>query len=184
MAYSDCDTNTSSIITVTVNKNPKAIISAGGPTEFCAGGSVSLTETPSVGCSYQWYKGASPIAGATTTTYVATTAGNYKCRVTKTATGCFKNSNGIVVTITCKESENENIAPTISIYPNPTSGHLNINTDIMITAIIIFNNSGAIVQQITNWQGESIDVSLLASGVYYLQLFSATTTMQKIFVKE
>ena len=184
MAYSDCDTNTSSIITVTVNKNPKAIISAGGPTEFCAGGSVSLTETPSVGCSYQWYKGASPIAGATTTTYVATTAGNYKCRVTKTATGCFKNSNGIVVTITCKESENENIAPTISIYPNPTSGHLNINTDIMITAIKIFNNSGAVVQQITNWQGESIDVSLLASGVYYLQLFSATTTMQKIFVKE
>ena len=67
---------------------------------------------------------------------------------------------------------------------DPTSGHLNINTDIMITAIKIFNNSGAVVQQITNWQGESIDVSLLASGVYYLQLFSATTTMQKIFVKE
>ena len=89
-----------------------------------------------------------------------------------------------MVTITCKESENENIAPTISIYPNPTSGHLNINTDIMITAIIIFNNSGAIVQQITNWQGESIDVSLLASGVYYLQLFSETKKKKKIFVKE
>ncbi|MBK7440823.1 MAG: hypothetical protein IPI65_04625 [Bacteroidetes bacterium] len=48
MAYSDCDTNTSSIITVTVNKNPKAIISAGGPTTFCPGGNVTLTETPSV----------------------------------------------------------------------------------------------------------------------------------------
>jgi hypothetical protein len=57
--------HTSSIITVTVNKNPKAIISAGGPTEFCAGGSVTLTETPSGGCTYQWYKGAAPIPGAT-----------------------------------------------------------------------------------------------------------------------
>jgi hypothetical protein len=94
-----------------------------------------------------------------------------------------KYSNGIVVTITCKEVRMSYLR-IISIYPNPTSGHLNINTDIMITAIKIFNNSGAVVQQITNWQGESIDVSQLASGVYYLQLFSATTTMQKIFVKE
>jgi hypothetical protein len=54
----------------------------------------------------------------------------------------------------------------------------------MVTSIKIFNNSGAVVQQITNWQGESIDVSQLASGIYYLQLFSETTTIQKIFVKE
>jgi hypothetical protein len=92
-------------IVVTVNKNPKAIISAGGPTEFCAGGSVTLTETPSGGCTYQWYKGAAPIPGATATTYVATTTGNYKCRVTKTATGCYKISNPIAVLVTCKEGE-------------------------------------------------------------------------------
>ena len=183
MAYTNCDTTISSGIVVTVNKNPKAIISAGGPTEFCAGGNVTLTETPSGGSTYQWYKGAAPIPGATATTYVATTTGNYKCRVTKTATGCYKISNPIAVLVTCKEGA-ELTSNNISIYPNPTSGHLNINTDIMITAIKIFNNSGAVVQQITNWQGESIDVSQLASGIYYLQLFSETTTIQKIFVKE
>lgn len=185
MAYSDCDTNTSSIITVTVNKNPKAIISAGGPTTFCAGGSVTLTETPSGGCSYQWYKGASPIAGATTTTYVATTAGNYKCRVTKTATGCFKNSNGIVVTITCKEGDLEALTPTISIYPNPTSDKLNIIAEnIDIDYLKIINSAGAIVQIINNWQNETIDVSHLPAGIYYLQLLSETETCQQIFVKQ
>lgn len=183
MAYNDCDTNASSIITVTVNKNPKAIISAGGPTEFCAGGNVTLSETPSGGCTYQWYKGAAPIPGATSTTYVASTTGNYKCRVTKTATGCYKISNPIAVLVTCKEGE-ELTSNNVSIYPNPTAGQLYINSEIIIATIKIYNNSGAVVQQINNWQGESIDVSQLPSGLYYLQLFGETTTVQKIFVKE
>ncbi|MFZ1592194.1 MAG: MopE-related protein, partial [Chitinophagales bacterium] len=80
---SDCGTAESTTIFVNVIKNPNASISAGGPTTFCAGGSVVLTEVAVAGCSYQWYKGASPIAGATSLTYTATTAGNYKCRVTK-----------------------------------------------------------------------------------------------------
>ncbi|MBK7443224.1 MAG: T9SS type A sorting domain-containing protein [Bacteroidetes bacterium] len=100
--------------------------------------------------------------------------------MTKTATGCYKISNPIAVLVTCKEGE-ELTSNNISIYPNPTSGHLNINTDIMITAIKIFNNSGAVVQQITNWQGESIDVSQLASGIYYLQQHPRATTIRKIW---
>ncbi|MBP8915223.1 MAG: FG-GAP repeat protein, partial [Chitinophagales bacterium] len=125
---SPCGTATSSTINVTVNKNPNASISAGGATTFCAGGSVTLTEVPVAGCSYQWYKGASSIAGATSTNYIATTAGNYKCRVTKTASGCFKNSNTIIVTVPCKEGEelikeeNNNF----TIFPNPNSGTFNL----------------------------------------------------------
>jgi hypothetical protein len=114
-----CGTVTSDGIFVNVNKNPTASISAGGSTTFCAGGSVTLTETPSAGSTYQWYKGASTIGGATLNTYVATTAGNYKCRVTKTATGCFKNSNVISVSVPCKEGEMVN---EIIVYPNPTNG--------------------------------------------------------------
>ncbi|MFI5171671.1 MAG: FG-GAP-like repeat-containing protein, partial [Chitinophagales bacterium] len=124
---SPCGTATSTTITVTVNKNPNASISAGGATTFCAGGSVTLTEVPVGGCTYQWYKGASLIAGATSTNYIAATAGNYKCRVTKTASGCYKNSNVIAVTVPCKE-ENELIGDdnSFSIYPNPNNGTFNI----------------------------------------------------------
>jgi hypothetical protein len=93
---------TSTEISVVANKNPTAAITAGGPTTFCSGGSVVLTANAGGGLSYQWYKGATAIAGATSINYTATTTGNYKCRVTKTATGCFKNSNAISVSVTCK----------------------------------------------------------------------------------
>ncbi|MFZ1635745.1 MAG: hypothetical protein WAT43_17795, partial [Chitinophagales bacterium] len=64
-----CGTVESTPIFVNVIKNPNSSISAGGPTTFCAGGSVILTEVAVAGCTYQWYKGASPIPGATSLTY-------------------------------------------------------------------------------------------------------------------
>ncbi|MFI5172859.1 MAG: hypothetical protein ACHQFW_10735, partial [Chitinophagales bacterium] len=139
---SPCGTATSTIIHVTVNKNPTASITAGGATTFCAGGSVTLTEAAVAGSTYQWYKGASAIAGATSTNYIATTAGNYKCRVTKTASGCFKNSNTITVTVPCKEGEelisNEEA---FSIYPNPNNGTFTINALRPLCALCETNNT-------------------------------------------
>jgi len=67
--------------TVTVNALPaKPTITAGGPTTFCAGGSVSLTS--SVGTSYLWSN------GATTPSISVTTAGSYTVQVTNAA-GCL-----------------------------------------------------------------------------------------------
>ena len=140
---SPCGTATSSIINVTVNKNPPASITAGGATTFCAGGSVILTANAGGGLSYQWYKGATLVVGATSINYTATTAGNYKCRVTKTATGCYKNSNIISVSVPCKESL-ETINPEIHIYPNPASEKITINIDNKFTlgSITITDISG------------------------------------------
>jgi hypothetical protein len=187
---SACNSATSSPIIVTVNKNPNAIISAGGATTFCAGGSVLLSEVPVAGCSYQWYKGASAIAGATTTNYTATTAGNYKCRVTKIASGCFKNSNAISVTVPCKEGEelineeNNNF----TIYPNPNTGTFNLiftsstgGTSPLkggprgVTTLQIFNSLGQQIhsQQINSTGGninETISINNLSSGIYFVRL--------------
>ncbi|MBK8341897.1 MAG: immunoglobulin domain-containing protein [Bacteroidetes bacterium] len=91
---SDCNSATSEPIFVNVFKNPKAIISAAGPTTFCVGESVTLNVSPVAGCSYQWYKDALPIPGATATNYLATTAGIYKCKITKIVTGCYKKFGG------------------------------------------------------------------------------------------
>jgi hypothetical protein len=77
--------STSAPTTVTVNPTPPTpTITPGGPTTFCAGGSVTLTSSSASG--NQWYLNGNPIGGATNSTYVATASGNYTVIVT--ASGC------------------------------------------------------------------------------------------------
>ncbi|HRG29178.1 MAG TPA: MopE-related protein [Chitinophagales bacterium] len=179
---SDCGTATSSTIFVNVFKNPAATVSAAGPTTFCIGGSVTLNVTPVAGCSYQWYKDASPIPGATATNYLATTAGIYKCRVTKTATGCFKTSAGIIVTVPCKEGEAISSESTFTISPNPSAGLFTVsafsygslenNTSAQLE---IYNAIGQLIYtqvlETTDSQiNYKINLQHIASGIYFVRL--------------
>jgi uncharacterized protein YjdB len=79
---------TSPTSVVVVNPLPSAAIVAGGPTIFCTGGNVTLNATAGGGLTYQWYRNGTAISGATNASYVATLSGNYRVRVTNTATGC------------------------------------------------------------------------------------------------
>ena len=188
--YSDCDTTTSEVIVVTVNKNPKATIYAGGPTSFCPGGSVTLNVMPVGGATYQWYKGASLIAGATSLTYVATTSGNYKCRVTKMATGCFKNSNAIAVIVSCKEGtssielENSNL----ELFPNPANEAITISLHAAADYVELFEVLDATGKTVFSFNLENnqsvLNISNLASGLYYIKSSSQLNTLQTSFIKQ
>jgi gliding motility-associated-like protein len=80
---------TSMPISVTVNPAPTAIITPGGPTSFCAGGSVTLTASP--GGSYLWSN------GETTQSIIASITGSYT--VTVTTSGCSATSAPTAVTV-------------------------------------------------------------------------------------
>ena len=185
-----CGSAVSNEILVNVVKNPKASITAGGPTTFCAGGSVTLTELPSGGCTYQWYKGATAIAGATTTTYVATTAGNYKCRVTKTATGCFKNSNPILVAIPCKEGEEllQNSNAGFTMYPNPATNVLQvtINEELSFGNMVVILDAlgNFIYQQSITAASFTIPIEALPAGVYFVRIVGMQQSESKTFIKQ
>ncbi|MFN8145193.1 MAG: choice-of-anchor V domain-containing protein [Bacteroidia bacterium] len=97
-------TSTATVVTVITPTTPT--ISAGGPTSFCQGGSVTLTS--SAGTSYLWSPG-----GATTQSITATNAGSYTVTVTS-AGGCSATSAATVVTVTTPTT------PTISAN-GPTS---------------------------------------------------------------
>ncbi|HRP53594.1 MAG TPA: FG-GAP-like repeat-containing protein, partial [Fluviicola sp.] len=85
-----CSSDESNAITVTVSQAP--IITAGGPTTFCNGGSVVLTSD--VNSNITWSPG-----GETTQNITVTSSGSYY--VTNTVAGCPPiNSNTIVVTVT------------------------------------------------------------------------------------
>jgi hypothetical protein len=183
---SACASDISNEISVTVNKNPKASITAGGPTTFCEGGSVTLTETPVGGATYQWFKGGAAIGGATTNVYVATSSGNYKCRVTKTATGCSKVSNAIAVLVTCKEGE-EMTADSWKIAPNPAANQIVIYNEEQsseIANIVILNAIGEILFTVSNQTNQNgvIDISMLPPGVYFVNINSGTS--YQTFIKQ
>ncbi|MBC8172793.1 MAG: T9SS type A sorting domain-containing protein, partial [Chitinophagales bacterium] len=199
---SSCDTALSAGIMVNVQKNPPANITAGGPTSFCAGGSVVLTANAGAGLSYQWYRGANAIAGSTSITYTATIAGNYKCRVTKTATGCFKTSNNIPVTVPCKAGDDIYGNTDLIIYPNPNNGTFNLSliTSIEATSpfeggkrgmisLEIYNSLGQLMyaKQLNSTDGilnETIELNDVSSGIYIVRIMNGESQIEQKLIIE
>ncbi len=64
---------------------PTPTITPGGPTTFCAGGSVTLTSSSATG--NQWYLNGNAIGGAINQNYAATASGNYTVVVTISGSG-------------------------------------------------------------------------------------------------
>src|SRR5205085_10965517 len=116
---------------IAVTGPPSSVITANGPTTFCAGGNVLLSAA--AGYTYQWIKNSANINGATQQNYSATTAGNYKVKVTDQF-GCSKttpNSNQITVTVPCREgniSGNYEHTDGATIFPNPSSEEFTLAT--------------------------------------------------------
>lgn len=81
---------------ITVNPKPaEPVITAGGPTSFCQGGSVVLSSSAASG--NQWYFNNEPIAGAQGTSYTATQYGSY--RVFATIGSCSTGSGSQAVNV-------------------------------------------------------------------------------------
>lgn len=92
-----CTSNSSST-TITVNPLPTAIITAGGSTTFCDGGSVNLYGTSGSGLSYDWLKDGISISGANSSSLNAMETGYYKLIVTNSSL-CKDTSTSIQITV-------------------------------------------------------------------------------------
>ncbi|GAA4358894.1 hypothetical protein GCM10023185_24940 [Hymenobacter saemangeumensis] len=90
---------TSASTQLTLNTQPTATLSAGGPTTFCQGSTVALTVSGgSAAATYQFFNNGQPINGATSASYTATTSGSYTAVVTNPG-GCTATSNAVAVTV-------------------------------------------------------------------------------------
>jgi hypothetical protein len=148
-----CLSAASTPTTVTVNALPSApTITAGGPTTFCAGGSVTLTS--SAGTTYIWS------TGATTASISPTTSGSYTVQVTNAA-GCLSPaSTATSVTVNAAPT-----APTItaggpttfcvggSVTLTASAGTTYLWSTGATTASISPTTSGSYTVQVTNAAG-------------------------------
>ncbi len=144
---------------LTVNALPATpTITAGGPTTFCAGGSVTLTA--SAGSSYLWS------TGATTQSINVTTAGTYTVQVTN-ASGCQSAASvGTTVTVNAVPA-----APTItaggpttfcvgdSVTLSSSAGDSYLWSDGSTTQSISANTAGIYTVIVTNSSGCSSPAS-------------------------
>lgn len=154
---------------------PSATITAGGPTTICVGTSVTLSANVGVGLTYQWKKGNANIAGATASTYAATTSGSYKCVVTN-ANGCAATSKAISVTaVTCREGELlSSTASLVEMYPNPFADYVTIDcTQLSEQAqIVCYDANGRLVADFWIQPGdEYVEFGAdLAEGLYVVHV--------------
>jgi hypothetical protein len=114
---------------VTITLNEPAEVTGTGNTNLCSGQTATLKSNTGSGFTYFWKKNGSAIAGASTSTYIVSGAGDYTCTVTNT-NGCTKISNTVTITNNCKDEEgafsNENTPVKWLIYPNPASEKLHV----------------------------------------------------------
>ena len=169
-------------------------------TPTCSGSTsaINLTWTAATNAtSYDIYRNgnlyASDITGSTfLNTYLITAGTTYTYYVkAKNGNGTINNSNGTlsVVAINCTSAkitqdikDFEEIV-TLSLYPNPTDGILNLKinkTNIQNIHYIIFDNNGRIIKE--DYLGESkiIDISELPASAYFIR----TVIDGKEFVKQ
>lgn len=92
---------------ITINENQLPTAAITNPVSaVCTGDSITLTATLGSNLSYQWYKNASSISGATLSTFKAKSLGTYTVQVTN-ANACKKLSAAVSIT--------ENALPTAAI---------------------------------------------------------------------
>lgn len=137
-------------VNVPVNENPLALITAGGSTTLCQGGFVMLNANTGTNLTYQWFKDAILITGATGANFTVTTAGIYTC-VVKNQFNCPTTSNALVVVV------NSNPTSTITLG-GPTS--ICQGDSVLLTA-----NSGAGLTY--QWKLSGIDIIGATQQTFY-----------------
>lgn len=176
--YQDACFSTSPATSVTVNPKPKATVTNVDTTnDLCFDTSIKLKANNGVGYTWQWYKGASSIAGATGQFYYATTTGNYKVKVTA-PTGCNKTSSPYTIIQTCKAEASEIGIIGLVVYPNPNDGNYTLtftstcNTEAIIS---IFDAVGHLVMEDKgliqdNYFSRSYNLTNYAKGTYTVRV--------------
>lgn len=114
---------------------------------------------------YQWFRNNKAIPGATSSTYTMSFDGDYFAMVSDN-NDCFTYSDTVTVAqLSVKDLANN---PTLKIFPNPTSGIVNIEAAFAVDAVVT-DILGKDIITVKN--ARVVDLSTQADGVYFIRLF-------------
>ena len=143
------------------------------------------TMTASGATTYQWYLDGVAIVGATGSIYITTTNGNYSVEGWD-ANGCSGTSDAYMFVGIA-----EGLLEGISIFPNPTTGMLNISSLAPINGGVSFSLVNLVGQEVLNVQHNDLitqrqlDVSAVTNGIYFLKVTTGDAgTTVKVMVEK
>jgi hypothetical protein len=143
------------------------------------------TLTSSAAAQYQWYLNGQPIAGATSQSYTPAQSGVYLVRTTD-SNGCvYEYSLSYVYTIVTGINELQDVF--FTVYPNPSTGEINIQDTYLSGKrfdIYVHDALGRLlVQNKTIYQ---LDLSEFGNGIYYITIVpeNAKTIKTKVVVSK
>ena len=170
----------SDTIVVTINQNPTVTFTLASATVCVDDASFTISGgTPAGGT----YSGTGVSAGNFSP---STGVGSYVITYTYTDpnTNCSGTATQTVAVNACT-GVNELFENTVRIYPNPTSGMLNIETLSMGLTVEVFNTIGELItSEQLNASTTKIDLSSRENGIYFVRISSAEgTRIEKIVLQ-
>lgn len=125
--------------------------------------------TSTAATTYQWYFNGNLINGATSQNYTPTQSGIYVVRTTD-VNGCvYVYSQGYLYTLSTSINEIE--TKSIDIYPNPSTGIIDVDFNFQnpkSVDIIVYDTFGKIVYE--NQNIAKVDLTELANGIYTMSI--------------
>lgn len=181
----------SDTISIVANMVPKSKIkNLDSINDLCFDSGISLQAKTGYGFTYQWIKNDVNIPGATSSGYLAESAGVYKVFTTNDL-GCSKKSKGYTIIQTCREANEK--PESFSLYPNPASDKLYFEyvspKPEEKIHIVIGNILGEIIYSISPVISENGVYNMLihldekfTAGIYTLQILTDNQALSKQFV--
>lgn len=148
------------------------------PTITLSGTSLISSEAP----GYQWYMNGDSVPGATNQTFDPALSASYQVRAND-GNGCYSALSEAFNFIA--SSSPEQSEESLLIYPNPSTGEVNISgtfLDNKLFTVVVSDMTGKPLLWIEN--NSSIDLSSLKNGIYFLKikLTSGSVLIKKIIL--
>jgi hypothetical protein len=81
-------------------------------------------------------------------------------------------------------STDDNSIKKLSVYPNPANNYVKISTENIISKVQLFNIIGKKVLETKSLKNNSLNISSLKNGVYFLKIYDANNkTATKKLIK-
>jgi hypothetical protein len=153
------------LVTTNANSSNVSVLLNNLPIVTCSENGYTIIANQN-GATYQWLdcsNGNTLISGQTNQSFTATSNGNYAVIVTQNSCSDTSTCYNIAITDVVENSSRT----AVTIYPNPSTGVINIEGAALST-VTVLNSLGQTIMKVKGTS--TIDISKFLKGLYFVQL--------------